>query len=283
MAARRADKRTNCSLKSANNKDNTSTDIEDCNKEEGDNRADGSMMEDRNDQGQVSFVEENLETFLAVGEDLQIKGLMQNGGIVPPLPKQPRALKRQSIKSSPSENVFSSTPAMKKVRGLSPDLDQCGIKVINSHSEVGPSVAASQAENRTDPLSSADNENNEVTVIEDCSMEGGDNGADFTIMEDRNDQWFNLPDGWRKQIFTRKSGTFAGQRSVYVWPPFGKKLRSNKDILQWVHDNPQQPINPMVVNTSIPINASGEVKFNSKIQEYMSLVQETKFEVVDKA
>merc|ERR1712029_643672 len=200
----------------------------------------------------------------------------------PSLPKQPRALKRHRIESSPSENVFSSTPAMKKVRGLSPDLDQCGIKATNSHLEVGPSVAASQVENGADPLSSADDKDNEITVIEDCSMEGGDNGADYSIMEDGNNQWFNLPDGWRKQIFTQKSGSFAGQRAVYVWPPFGKKLRSNKDILQWVHDNPQQPINPMVVNTSIPINASGEVKFNNKIQEYISLIQETKFEVVNK-
>merc|ERR1712029_590489 len=240
------------------------------------------MGEYKNDRGQDSMAEENLKTFLAVGEDLQINELTQNRGGVPSLPQQQRAIKRHRVKSTPSENVLSSTPVLKKVRGLSLDPQQCRIKAIKSHQKVRPSVVASQAENRTDGQS-ADDKENEVKVIEDCSMDGGENRADGSILEDRNVQWFNLPDGWRKQIVTRKSGGKGGRHEAYVWPPFGNRLRSNKDILQWVHNNPDQPINPMFANTGVPINPSGEVKFNNKIQEYMSLIQETKFEVVNKA
>jgi len=255
---------------------NESTDIEDCKKEGGDHGDDGSLVEDRNNQGQVIMAEENLGTFSAVGKDLQSNGLTQNGEGVLPVPNQPTAVKRPRIKSTPSENVLSSTPAMKrqKVRGLSLDPEQCQMmKSIKSGTGAGPSVAGSQAINRIDLPSSEVKEDDEATYIVDCSMEGGENGAEGSIMEDRSNQWFDLPEGWRKQIITRKSGSKGGRHEAYVWPPFGKKLRSNKDILQWVHNNPDQPINPMFVNTGVPINPSGEVIINSNIQKHIDDVQ----------
>ena len=82
---------------------------------------------------------------------------------------------------------------------------------------------------------------------------------------DQSDQWFNLPDGWRKQIVTRKSGNTAGGYDVYIYPPVGKKLRSNNDILRWVQTNPTVPIDPVFVNMSVPINQTGEIKMDSKV------------------
>ena len=68
------------------------------------------------------------------------------------------------------------------------------------------------------------------------------------------DQWFELPGGWRKQIVTRKQGATAGGYDVYIYPPVGKKLRSNNDILRWVQANPTEEIDCVWVNMKVPLN-----------------------------
>ena len=68
------------------------------------------------------------------------------------------------------------------------------------------------------------------------------------------DQWFELPGGWRKQIVTRKQGATAGGYDVYIYPPVGKKLRSNNDILRWVQANPTEEIDCIWVNMKVPLN-----------------------------
>ena len=103
----------------------------------------------------------------------------------------------------------------------------------------------------------------------------GNKGALNQLMlnPDQRDQWFNLPDGWRKQIVIRKSGNTAGGYDVYVYPPVGKKLRSMNDILRWVQANPTVPIDPSWVNMSPPINPTGETRIDKKIEELIDNVQ----------
>jgi len=84
------------------------------------------------------------------------------------------------------------------------------------------------------------------------------------VNPDQSDQWFDLPDGWRKQIVTRKTGNTAGTCDVYVHPPGGgKRLRSTNEIAQWVLANPNGAIDLASVNMSVPV----EFKMEGKIEK----------------
>jgi len=86
------------------------------------------------------------------------------------------------------------------------------------------------------------------------------------------DQWFELPGGWRKQIVTRKQGATAGGYDVYIYPPVGKKLRSNNDILRWVQANPTEEIDCVWVNMKVPLNQSGEINVDHSVEELIDRV-----------
>ncbi len=60
-----------------------------------------------------------------------------------------------------------------------------------------------------------------------------------------------LPDGWVKRITQRRSGATKGDRDVYLLPPPGRhqrRLRSNVELLKFIRDYPDVPLNPVYVN-----------------------------------
>jgi len=66
------------------------------------------------------------------------------------------------------------------------------------------------------------------------------------------EEWYNLPGGWIKYVVFRQS-----RHATYLTIPAGKKLRSNNDILRWVGEHPNVPIDLNYVNMLVPINELG--------------------------
>ena len=99
--------------------------------------------------------------------------------------------------------------------------------------------------------------------------------------------WYNLPDGWKKLVQPRKTVSSNGSNSskydVYVTTPDGKRLRSNSEILRWILENPECPINPSFVNIHMPSDPSGEV-YESGTQTQKTLKKfAEKIELIKKA
>jgi len=239
--------------------------------------------------GEVYVAQEDLNSFLAVAEELQVKGLINEVIGEPSKTKFNSAVKRTV---PPSEKVTSPAPAVKKIRRLSQDQGQFKAN-IKKDPETGPIGSQPVKRLYEVPAFYTDECVDVVDLVDDSDYndkgEGGDNGADGSMAEDeegaggkgvtglgmsptKSDRWIDLHDGWRKHVVLRKTV----RADVYLLTPFGKRLRSYSDILRWVQANPTETINPVLVNMGCPINDEGKIVITDKIQDFIDNVHKIK-------
>ena len=91
------------------------------------------------------------------------------------------------------------------------------------------------------------------------------------------DEWYELPDGWRKRAIQRKSGSSMGGWDVYLHPPVpGKRLRSSTELMRFVKDHPEMPIDPMQVNMDLPFKMTADGKPSLATQKLITAIKEIK-------
>lgn len=84
-------------------------------------------------------------------------------------------------------------------------------------------------------------------------------------------QWFDLPDGWRKNVLHERGYTYISLTPPNTKTLKSKILRSNQDILSWVQNNPNSPINTMYVNMLLPFDKNtGETFAPAKLNQELN-------------
>jgi hypothetical protein len=104
----------------------------------------------------------------------------------------------------------------------------------------------------------SDSSEEEVSSSEEEEEEEDDSSVSSGVEDQEvEDYSLNLPGGWRKRYVMRKTEDRAGKWKAYLTSPEGERLRSRKDLEEWLrrgnllHENFYWNLDRSVVNFSV--------------------------------